>query len=81
MSDLADPFDDDEMQEIYRHHDADSIYGAVDEAQDELHDATSALAVLTDKLRGMIPPAAVVQLVTTLAMSAAINGTYGDGDG
>lgn len=74
-----DPFDADEMQDIYRNHDADCIYGAVEEAQTELDDAAHAIAVLTEKLRELIPPAAVVNLVSSVALSAALNGAYGGG--
>jgi hypothetical protein len=79
MSDPLDPFDEEEMDEIVRRLDADRVYGAIDQANEEVACAVAALEALTARLQQLVPPAAVVSLITSLAVGTALTGTYGEG--
>jgi polysaccharide pyruvyl transferase WcaK-like protein len=78
MTEPSDPFDEDEMQDIVRQVDADRVYGAIDEAQEEIGNAVTAIEVLVARLHQLIPAAAIVSLITSMAVGTAIEGTYGD---
>jgi hypothetical protein len=76
--DLTDPFDEDEMREIIHATAAAQVDHAIADAQEEIGDAVIAIETLTARLLEMIPAPAVVNLVASMAVGAAISGTYGD---
>jgi hypothetical protein len=78
VNDPLDPFDDEEMDEIVRRLEAQRVYGAIDEANEEVASAVAALEALTARLQQLVPRAAVVSLITSLAVGTALSGTYGE---
>lgn len=76
-SDPEDPFDEHETLDVFRDHMAGQLDGAVDQAQEEIDVAVAAIAVLTRKLRDLIPPLAVINLVSSMAVGTAVSETYG----
>lgn len=77
MSEPHDPFDDDETSEIYNDAVGEQIVGALDDVQDEVDAATLAIAELAIRLGEKIPPAAVINLITSVAVGTAVKETYG----
>lgn len=77
MSDVVDPFDDDEIDEIVNDALAGQLADAIAGAQGELDDVTVAIDKLTARLGENVPAPAVVSLVMSLALGATIRGTYG----
>lgn len=79
MSDIEDPFDGDEMNDIYGRFHADQMNAAVDEAQGELDDAVRTIVVLAERLRQLMPAVAVVNLISSMAVGTAVSQVFGDG--
>lgn len=77
MTEPHDPFDDDEMDFIVSDAFGDQIADAVAGAQGELDDLTVAVVRLSARLGELVPAAAVINLVTSVAVGAAIKETYG----
>lgn len=76
MSDPDDPFDEDETADIVDDVVSDQVASAVGDAQDELADVSLAITRLTARLVELIPPAAVIQLVTSVAVGTAVKEAY-----
>jgi tRNA nucleotidyltransferase (CCA-adding enzyme) len=78
MNEPLDPFDDEEVTDIVRRLEAQRVYGAIDEANEEVAQAVAALETLVARLGELCPRAAVVSLITSLAVGTALSGTYGE---
>lgn len=82
MSDPADPFDADEMARIHADLVSEQVNDAIVEAQEEVDRAVEAIGELTARLRTLIPRAAVINFVTSVAVGTAVMAVYEDvGDG
>lgn len=80
MTDPHDPFEDGDVERIYSEVMSGQINDAVAESHEELDRAVSALDTLTAKLRTLIPPAAVINFITSLAVGTAVSAVYENHD-
>lgn len=80
MTDIPDdPFDRDDMNDIYGRFHAEQINDALGDARKEIDDAVRSIIVLTERLQPLMPALAVINLVSSMAVGTAVAQVYRDG--